>query len=150
MKPVTLPVLLLAGGIAAAAPAPLPKSGRPDTRPDLAKMQGEWVVVSEQYQWGSYTTSYSYSPDDRVTITGDRVRGRWPFGRIRRLHVETGPKTIGLHHEGDAAAALVGIYRVRGDTLTLCVGQPEKRRPSSFDLDQADPGVWLVVLRRQR
>src|SRR4051794_9785711 len=118
MKRATLPVLLLAGGIAAAAPAPLPKPQRPYARPDLVKMQGEWVVVSEEQKWSNIIASEP-SPAVRVAITGDRVRGCWLFGDgAIRLYLETGSRAIGLHFDGDTDARFVGIYRLRGETLT--------------------------------
>lgn len=44
--------------------------------------------------------------------------------------------------------ALRGIYRLKGDILTICYGGPDGERPKTFACDEASES--LIVLRQDR
>jgi uncharacterized protein (TIGR03067 family) len=136
-----LPAVLLAGfGF---APAPFEKPERPGKyHPDLAKMQGDWVVLERRHGGGS-----DLPPSMRVRIVGrcfrvvidDEVQSVWTI----RLSPSAAPCQID-RKEIDTHTVMRGIYRFDGDRLTLCYVQYGER-PAEFD---AGTSNWLMVLAR--
>jgi len=137
-------VPLLALVSLAFAPAPWPKV----PRDDLAKMQGEWKRVSASV--GGVPVFLNEKQNDTV-IAGRNFRqasgatGAWTIalsgGKPGRIYFEA-PGASKFHH-------LHGIYKLEGDTLTLCtVITPGRPRPDSFD--DSRPGVWLEVFQRRK
>ena len=43
----------------------------------------------------------------------------------------------------------LGIYKLEGSTLTICLARPKADRPSKFPADDERDGAWLMVYRRQ-
>jgi uncharacterized protein (TIGR03067 family) len=121
------------------APAPEPN--------DLQQLQGEWVPVSSVLEGGTVTIE----PDkDILVFKGRRLsfvsRGtasaRWTviLGPSRK------PKTIDLRGD-DPTDSVLGIYRLEGDTLTICNGNSDGARPADF---VGRRGVWLAVYKRSK
>lgn len=133
----------------ALAPAPFPRS-KPDEegKAALKALQGEWsrvrVTVSgvPHSEVGNETT---------VTITGDRMKytnaGKASNEWTLRLD---GKATTPARLDRKGASAVVtgfdylGIYRIEGDTFTLCSCYQE--RPTEFG--GAGRGVYLEVFER--
>jgi uncharacterized protein (TIGR03067 family) len=86
---------------------------------------------------------------DRMTYTEfGKSLGAW------RIHLEEGksPKVFDLQGLPGPTNGRVrrGVYRLEGDTLTICcrLSADEKNRPTGFDVTQ--PGVHLQVFRRKK
>src|SRR4051812_41349847 len=43
------------------------------------------------------------------------------------------PATYDVNEFGTGSRKFLGIYKVEGDTLTICYREPEKGRPTTFD-----------------
>src|SRR5262245_7066551 len=133
------------------APAPLPKPVRAD-RPNLT---GEWQVVSWARQFGKgkgqLDTGAIYRVTDGLTV---RIgSGRLEFARdgsrlyhwTMSLHPAARPPRVDLIDSRTNATTL-GIYRLQGDTLTICYRGSREDRPTDFDSEQQ----WTLVLKRKR
>jgi uncharacterized protein (TIGR03067 family) len=72
-----------------------------------------------------------------INFGGNHVNG------VRKIDPAKNPKEITLTPDG-ANKSLFGIYKLEGDTLTLCFGE---KRPSDF---KAKEGTTLWVLKREK
>jgi uncharacterized protein (TIGR03067 family) len=137
-------VVLLASALSLAfAPAPFP---RPDSsKSDLQKMQGEWTQVKFAVAGKPDTVR-----DFLVVVSGKRMK--WvlagkPFVEWAiSLDGTKKPKEFDARGvAGSVKGALFrGVYRLEGDTLTICYRAGE--RPTGIDSDK--PSVWREQFRR--
>lgn len=137
-------VLVLALLSAGFAPAPFPRAARPKKEGDLDRMQGTWAVVERRY-----AGSVLKVENAQVTLRGSRwhfifnseVRSRWDV----RLGPTATPRSLDyVSADGNPTSVLPAIYRLDGDTLTVCYTQG-KDRPTDFDNQN---GHWSMVLKR--
>jgi uncharacterized protein (TIGR03067 family) len=125
-------------------------AGRPlnDEKKELDKFQGEWKMVSLEQQGKT-------APDDVVkdyvlTVKGDQwvvsSGGKAAEPATIKIDPTKDPKTIDLTRKvGDKETVSRGIYKLEGDTLTLCrTGTGE--RPKEFKT--SDSGGILVVWKK--
>jgi uncharacterized protein (TIGR03067 family) len=133
--------------VRAERPHPLPKQERPDRRPDLERLQGEWQLLRVIDRKGRART---YKAGEiGLRITGQRfLLGLDPF-RITIDPTKT-PKAMDLAPLSDpegAGYALTAecIYRIQGNVLTIRLGFLD--RPSDFTSPSKklspDPDVWI-------
>ncbi len=135
--------------------------GRKDLpKADKEKLQGTWVVVSEEYegkpvakedvrpQWWSFEgdTLTVFSIDRRVSKP---EKTEYTFS----LAADKSPKVIemtgGRRVEGPRTKSpddMKAIYKVEGDSLTIAVGKGEL--PKEFKTKEGDK-VFLAVLKRE-
>ena len=128
---------------AAAAPAQ-------DTKKELEKLQGEWTMVSLESRGEKVPeeTVKQY----RLTIKGDQWTVSSDMGTNEatfKIDPSKDPKTIDLTFKrADEAIPSRGIYKLEGDTLTLCRTVGDRERPKEFKTT-ADAGQ-LVVWKRTK
>jgi len=113
-----LALLLVAALSLAFAPAPMTRASR-RPRP-ISGMEGLW-------QGGS-----------RLLITADRLTyhpHESPVEYVLSFDVRANPMTYDIRsvHKTDKAWDYQGIWRIEGDTLTLCYSHASHGRPKSFD-----------------
>jgi chitinase len=113
-------------------------------------LDGAWQVVALEADG----KSLELPPEgqSRVTFAGSRVT----TGEGQRFAITvdptTSPKLIDFKAltGDDKGRVLEGIYRLRGDTLTICVfGGEIRSRPTDF-VTKAGSGCLLVSLKRQK
>jgi uncharacterized protein (TIGR03067 family) len=133
----------------AASLSSLAQQPREKVASDQEKLQGKWRVVSFEAD--------GKKEDEQVGMiwTFDRdklhVGDEGPFSY--RLQPSKTPKQIDATgpspEKGFPPLGLVGIYKIEGDTLTLCYFPLRKdaRRPTKFKTGE-DYRAALVVLRR--
>jgi uncharacterized protein (TIGR03067 family) len=115
---------------------------------DLAKLQGEWK------------TMIGPNKDRPVTfsIKGKAVAVKFTTGDGETLNLageikvdeSASPRTIdfvGFKHDGEAMDDSRGLYKVEGDTFTLCVAGPGEPRPAEFKAGSGDepPHLWTFT-----
>jgi uncharacterized protein (TIGR03067 family) len=135
---------LLAAGF---APMPFP---RPDpSKEDLKKLQGEWHRVRHTISGGLRSESTS---GITILIAGDRMKyavdGKPAYEWVCTLDRKTRPMRFDRKRPPGAASAVIfwGIYRLEGDTLTLCWHDGE--RPIDFSETRA--GAYTEVFERKK
>ena len=134
------------------APAPFPKPGKPAAgQDDLKALQGTWSTVRRT----SGGREVKSAGEVTVVIAGSTlkylvngmVRTEWAI----TLDATKDPRVLDRTRIGGATKGVVlrGIYRLDGDTLTICYRQRvgEAERPTSFA--GSGIGVWVHVMKRQ-
>lgn len=117
---------------------------------DLADLQGTWtgatgpegqVAVSLVFDGPAVTIIFKAPERDGITLKGKVA-----------LDEKATPKTIDwtefTRPDGSPAPKNLGIYKLEGDTFTVCNGGPDAPRPTEFASDPAGP-ARLVEFKRQ-
>jgi uncharacterized protein (TIGR03067 family) len=121
-----------------------------DAKDDQKAIQGTWAAVSIE-QGGEK------QPEDEVKDA------RITFEAGGKVHLKHGDKEKNLTYEldstkvpkqitvkGDDGKTQRGIYKLDGDTLTVCMGEEDsKERPTEFST-KAGSKAHLVVLKREK
>ncbi len=120
---------------------------------DLAKLQGQWVVVSLEHR-GHVAEPAEFEGQSSVY---EKNRWTWKVGdKVMRRGIITlnstrSPKAINTWdsdgpHEDETVP---GIYQLDGDTLKLCFAMPGEKRPTEFTT-KSGTGAILVVYKRKK
>jgi uncharacterized protein (TIGR03067 family) len=138
-------VLLPAAALAPAAPA------LKDKTPQEAPVVGEWVRV------GHTEAGAPVPPDQQPhhqTFGTDGVWDYWYGARADNsgrksftTDAKQKPATIDIHMNPNGPPTWRGIYKVDGDTLTLCLVTGDRDRPKAFD-STADRPTTIWVFKR--
>jgi uncharacterized protein (TIGR03067 family) len=120
---------------------------------ELAKLQGEWSMVSGSADGQAMPDSMvkqmkRVCKGDELTTT---MAGRLYFKAKIVIDPSKKPKTIDYHMiDGfTKGSKQLGIYEVNGDTLKSCFGRPGAERPTSFETKPGD-GCTLSVWKRDK
>src|SRR5262249_53126630 len=112
---------------------------------DQEKFQGDWLIVTAIK--GGDAIPPAFLKAAKANFKGDKitieVAGESYFG-IAKLDETKKPKEVDLTVEGQLH---LGIYKVEGDDLTVCLAAPKEPRPTKFE-SPAKTGTFLVVFRR--
>src|SRR5262249_27010315 len=122
-----------------------------NTKKELDPFQGGWTMVSLEQRGEK-------APDEvvkgyKLTVQGDRWTVTTPEGeettRTFRIDPSQDPKTMDMTtRTGDKETVSRGIYKLDGDTLTLCRTTGDLDRPKEFKTT-AEAGI-LVVWKRAK
>jgi uncharacterized protein (TIGR03067 family) len=142
----------LVAGLALALGAPALKDPPAREAPSLV---GEWEVESMTVAGrpraiGAEPIRYAFTADGKwYSYRGDR-RDAAP-ARAYFTNPKAKPAAVDLNsNPGEQEASVMpGIYKVEGDTLTLCIRGRSTGRPTAFE-SSADVPTTLYVFRRLR
>jgi uncharacterized protein (TIGR03067 family) len=121
------------------------------TAHDVGNLQGKWTVVRAERDGRAAAEIAGQAlqiEDGKFSI---RKNGVTIFGGTLWFDEFASPCAIDFRHTGYTSAGTKwqGIYRIDGDTLTICdnAGDMERSRPTSFDTN-ANSGRVMVVFKR--
>jgi uncharacterized protein (TIGR03067 family) len=144
-----LAALLLAVLAMGFAPAPFP---RPDKgAADLKKIQGQWVQVA--FRRGGDAKSVG---NMTLEISGDRLkwfrRGEPTVEWAVKLNGKEKPGRLESKGVAGSVQGFVfrGVYRLEGNTLTICYMRSNEERERAKDFEDTRPDVWLEVFDRKK
>ncbi len=130
-----------------------PKKAEPD-RQELKKLTGHWVVVEQVH--GGKKTPLKELAALSMEVAGGRLTIREGTdikedSRIVELAPRAKPAGIDLKilSGSDINKVVKGIYRLQGDTLTVCVAEPDRDRPTAFAAKEGT-GHTLFVFKRTK
>ena len=119
---------------------------------ELAKIQGEWIVESQEEE--GKPLLHREIKSRRIFFGGDRAIVRNRDEMIQIALVKFDPKTPGALDLTVIAGSyqhitMLGIYEIKGDTFRVCFDKAGRERPKSFKTT-ADSGLFTAVYRRER
>jgi RNA polymerase sigma-70 factor (ECF subfamily) len=146
---------LLTDGVAAAdSPPARPARGAAKARTDQERIQGTWVVVSGRHSGrempkddvGRYHLRFAGNRMTFLPADGRDWRGEATF----HLEPKRSPREIEFPTQDFDNHRQGGIYKLDGDTLTLCLRDADKGPPTEFAADAGSRQLLLVLRREQR
>src|SRR5439155_15768636 len=131
-------------------------SGGDPAKKDLDAMQGKWSVQSIKESDGKNP------PDDElknleVIVKDDTMKIIYVPKKDTldafklKLDPAKKPKAVDFTHtEGpDKGKTELGIYKIEGDTVTICVNDFEKERPTEFKTKEGSK-ITVIVLKKMK
>ncbi len=114
----------------------------------MKRLQGTWEVVRAEFEGKAYPEAIGCRRVfDGATITYVDSSGKTELGRYV-IDTRKQPAWIDCARMEEGRMLVSrGIYRLEGDTLTLCSASPGKPRPGDF-ATTASAIEGLLVLRR--
>jgi uncharacterized protein (TIGR03067 family) len=125
----------------------------PEHTAAASELQGVWAAVSFHSDGGS--TQMPEGGAIPYTFEGNKLSHVGPTNkRVEieyRLDPTKNPTQFDQRFTGGTMGPWIakGIYKVEGDTLTICYGDPHIERPNDFTTRPGD-GRMMVVLKRVR
>jgi len=140
---------LLLAAVCVIAAAPLARDD--ESKKDLDKLQGEWVIVSGERngmaipQENLEGIKRTVKGDDFTVAKDGEVLSRGKY----KLDASKKPKTIDAmtKNEDGEEVTMQGIYEFEGDTYKVCLAQPGKPRPTEFKTSE-NSGSTLTVSKK--
>ena len=120
---------------------------------ELKKLEGTWATVSIEAA-GQKVTDEDKIKTRKLTTKGDKytlkVGDETVEGTID-INPTKKPKTIDVKPASGSnkGKTLLGIYKLDGDGLKICLAPPGKDRPTAFTT-AAENGHQLVVYKREK
>jgi uncharacterized protein (TIGR03067 family) len=125
-----------------------------DGKKDGARIQGEWAVIS--WEWKGFSLDKEKVKNSNVIIKGDTwqptVDSKKMIKMTAKLDPSRTPKAVDLtltEKFGGVSPpnfTMKGIYKIEGDTLTVCrTTKPGVDRPNGFKVGD---DLVLIVLKR--
>lgn len=143
----TLACLLLMTWVV--VPASLRAADDPPPEGDLARLQGTWkttvgpdndIPVVLQIKGKAVSVVFTNQQGDKVEIKGEI-----------KLDEKASPRTCDwvnfTRPDGTDAPTNLGIYKIDGDTVTVCNGGPNNPRPTEFKDGENGPPNLMVLQR---
>jgi uncharacterized protein (TIGR03067 family) len=133
---------LLAAAVLVAAPA-----AKDPPKKDEPALVGEWAVEGAvdngKPDHPPPGTTWTFTADRKSVLA---IRGVVEFETTYEADPKQTPPAVDVA-EGPAGKKVRGIYKVEKDTLTLCLAEGDRDRPTAFDSPKGAK-VLLVTLTR--
>ncbi len=119
---------------------------------DLEKMQGDWAVIS-------YLVDGVKLEDDNAQSLFRTIKGNQytvflfdkPLGGgTFKMDATKKPKTIDSFPDKMGGKSMLGIYEMKGDSLTVCYASPGKHRPTEFTSKKGAEHTLMVWEREKK
>ena len=120
-----------------------------DAKKELKMLQGEWTLTEVQ-RAGKKSEVKDSKPALEIKGTKWILTGQDKSAFIV-IHPGGDPKSFDLKSVEEPGKGEVheGIYKIAGDTLTICIYQgKDKQRPTRFEATAEQPNTFLLVLKR--
>ncbi|SIO19617.1 uncharacterized domain TIGR03067 protein [Singulisphaera sp. GP187] len=140
------PVLVMMTGLLAAM-----GTEAEDVEAETKKFQGVWVLVSTETDGQVVASESLKGRDVRMIFEDDRVIAKMGEKSLSlgtfKLDPSRTPRWYDrIYSDGTPRR---GIYRLEGDSLTICLAGLGKDRPPGFGTKQGD-GLSLLVYQREK
>ena len=142
-------VLLLTTALTVSAPAlkEKPKAAEADPTGDW---EMESTTVSGRPSVLSGRLVYSFTKDGKWVLSRDGKELATTLDRRVEFDARAAQPTIDLiTNAANPTARLRGIYKIEGDTLTICGTRAKADRPATFESPEGS-GITLYVLKRAK
>jgi uncharacterized protein (TIGR03067 family) len=118
------------------------------------KLQGKWAVASHEF--GGKKTADKEVARWSMEVNGAKLAVREDLdviedAAITNLNPKTKPGSVDLKITAgpDLDKVVKGIYKLEGDTLTICIAEPDRDRPTAFAAREGT-GHTLFVFRKRK
>ncbi len=141
----------LIGGLLASFAFSLAFGGDDQVKDELKRHQGTWVTISSIFDGAPASPEVVRSI--RRIVTDDHVvwerDGKRFAGTKFELDPSLSPKTIDVIPDGgpNRGERVLGIYKLDGDTITICMAGPAQPRPKEFKAEKGS-GCSLRTFKR--
>jgi uncharacterized protein (TIGR03067 family) len=117
---------------------------------DLARLQGDWKMVSGRRD--GVDSSIDQQQVLRCTVRGDKASFARDGKVVAEVTIRLDPSTSPTEIDSTLVATkqlAYGIYRLSGDSFTLCYGRPGASRPHDFSAGKGT-GHSLSIWQRDK
>ncbi len=121
----------------------------PELKGDLARLQGEWAVVSGAPKGTSMLVEIRENVFT-MTRTGPGGSLHRHAGETIRLDETARPRIMDFAAPDPTGRDTPGIYDLDGDTLKLAVGDPGGPRPTEFRPGEGEKAPHVLILKRRK
>jgi RNA polymerase sigma factor (sigma-70 family) len=138
-------------GAGTAANTPAPQGSKPAAKTDLDLLQGTWTLIEGEAGGRKFKAVMTYTfRGNHYQLKGKlkgAVKGTFKLsqqGNVKCIDFAADPATLKY---GPGAFLPHGIYRLDGDKLSLCLGDPVHGRPTEFAAPETSSQA-VYILRR--
>jgi uncharacterized protein (TIGR03067 family) len=142
-------VLVALGSLMAADQPAVGGEKETAVKEDMKQLQGNWIVVSIQVNGKDLPQGKIGDPNASIKDDEYRIHD---FRLRLTIDPTKKPKTIDMDgKDGNGKPlSMIGIYRLEGDTLQICLAKPgTKERPTMMETE-GDTGQSLIVYKRNK